>query len=105
VSKSADKGNEGPDERAALKALEGAVGRLLKRLAGLTVRAEKAEARQAEVEDLLRRITSGDESPAAMHTRLREIEVEADDLRDRLGQGRETVERLLARIRFLEEQR
>jgi predicted nuclease with TOPRIM domain len=105
VSKSEDKSGEPVGERAALKALEGAVGRLLDHVRTLSTRAEKADARRAEVEDLLRRITSGDESPAHMHVRLRELEVENEDLRDRLGKGRETVERLLARIRFLEEQR
>lgn len=105
MSTSEAKTGEAQGERAALQALEGAVGRLLERVQTLTRTADKADQRRAEVEELLRRITTGDESPARMHVRLRELEVENDDLRARLGEGRETVERLLARIRFLEEQR
>jgi hypothetical protein len=40
-----------------------------------------------------------------MHVRLRELENENLELRDRLGRGRDTVERLVARLRFLEDQR
>lgn len=105
MSTSEDKGNDGPGDRAALQALEGAVGRLLDRVRTLAAAEEKADARRAEVEELLRRITSGDESPASMHVRMRELEVENADLKDRLTRGRETVERLLARIRYLEDQR
>lgn len=105
MSTSEAKASEAPDERAALQALEGAVGRMLERMQALAQRAEKADQRRAEVEELLRRITSGDESPARMHVQLRELEVENQELRERLSKGRETAERLLARIRFLEEQR
>ena len=105
MSTSEDRVAEGVGERAALQALEGAVGRLLDRVRTLSVQAEKADTRRAEVEDLLRRITMGDESPAHMHVRLRDLEGENEDLKRRLSGGRETVERLLAKIRFLEEQR
>lgn len=105
MSTSEGKSGAGQGERQALQALEGAVGRLLERVQTLTESADKADKRRAEVEELLRRITTGDESPARMHVRLRELEVENDDLRDRITRGRETAERLLARIRFLEEQR
>lgn len=97
--------NDGPDERAALKALEGAVGGLLERVSALAKRAERADTRREELEELLRSITTGDESPASMHVRLRELENENVELRDRLGRGRDTVERLVARLRFLEDQR
>jgi predicted nuclease with TOPRIM domain len=105
VSTSEDRAADEVGERAALQSLEGAVGKLLDRLRTVTVRAEKADVRRAEVEDLLRRITTGDESPATMNDRLQTLEVENEDLRARLTRGRETVERLLAKIRFLEEQR
>ena len=105
MSTSEDRAAEGAGERTALQALETAVGSLLERVRELSQRSDKADARRSEVEDLLRRITTGDESPAAMHQRLQTLEVENEDLRDRLRRGRETVERLLAKIRFLEEQR
>ncbi len=105
MSTSEARAGQGPDERAALQSLEAAVGRLLERVQALSRAAEKADDRRAEVEELLRRITTGDESPASMHVRLRALEAENGDLRERLAKGRETAERLLARIRFLEEQR
>lgn len=104
MSKPGDNAENGT-ERAALQGLETAVGKLLDRVRDLAKRADKAETRRAEVEDLLKRITTGDESPADMHGRLRHLETENEDLRGRLGEGRETVERLLAKIRFLEDQR
>lgn len=91
-------------ERAALKTLEGAVGRLLRRVRALDERARSNESRREELEDLLRRITSGDETPAGMHRRVQLLERENEELRRRLGEGREAVERLLAKIRFLEQQ-
>ena len=50
-------------------------------------------------------MADGSANPADMHTRLKSLEVENADLTRRLDDGREGVERLLAKIRFLEEQR
>lgn len=104
MSTSEDRSENGA-ERAALQALEGAVGKLLDQVRALSTRVEKADARRDEVEDLLRRITAGDENPAQLHGRVRDLENENADLRQRLDEGREGVERLLAKIRFLEDQR
>ncbi len=84
--------------------LETAVARLLERMDGLRERTRAAEARVQDVEELLRRFTRGDDDPARLVERLKATERENADLRARLEQGREGVERLLARIRFLEDQ-
>ncbi|MEX0979909.1 MAG: hypothetical protein WDZ89_02375 [Gemmatimonadota bacterium] len=100
---------EGPDdtvsERQALARLEEAVGRALERMSALQRRATGAEARVRDLEALLRRFTSGDDNPARLMDRLRLLQEENDELRARLNEGREGAERLLARIRFIEEQR
>lgn len=104
MSKSeADKGT-GADERAALKALDAAVSRALDRIAELTARAEKAEARREEVEVLLQKMTLGEESPSEMAERLKELEAENEDLRRRVDEGFAGVERLLSQVRFMEGQ-
>lgn len=92
-------------ERQALARLEAAVGQALERVEALGRRATIAEARVRDLEELLRRFTRGDDDPARLVDRLRILQDENEGLRDRLNQGREGVERLLARIRFLEEQR
>lgn len=103
MSNSADRVEQ--PERMAFQKLERAVGEALGRLERARARAEAAEAERAELQELLRRF-SGDEAAAGrLLTRLRTLEAENEALRARLGQGREGVERLLARIRFLEEQR
>jgi predicted RNase H-like nuclease (RuvC/YqgF family) len=104
VSKSGVADEAGSD-RQAMARLEAAVGRALKQLESLRSRADGAEARVRDVEALLRRFTRGDDDPARLLERLRIAERENGELRDRLDRGREGVERLLARIRFLEEKR
>jgi hypothetical protein len=48
-------------------------------------------------------MTTGEESPARMAERLEVLSAENEDLRRRLSEGRATAERLLARVRYLEE--
>lgn len=91
-------------ERSALSEVETAVGRLLEEMDLLRERTLRAETRVRDVEALLRRFTRGDEDPARLQRRAGELETENDELRARIVEARETVERLLARIRFLEEQ-
>lgn len=97
----------GPElsERQALARLEGVVGRLLDRADRLRERTRAAESRVEDVEELLRRFTKGEEDPSSLLDRVRVHESEARDVRERLELGRGGVERLLARIRFLEDQR
>lgn len=93
------------DVEGALEGLEGSVTRAVDRIRELEGRLRAAEARRREVEALLARMTSGEESPVDMQDRMRELEAQNGDFRRRLDEGREGIERLLTRIRFLEEQR
>ena len=95
--------NDLAGEREEFARLETAVGRLLAERERLVARAAKAEARIRDVEALLRRFTTGDEDPAEWRSRLETLQEENGELRERLEEGREAVERLLAQIRFLEE--
>ena len=93
-----------PLERQALLRLEGAVGRLLDEMEILRARIRREEGRVAEAEALMRKVTRGALDPAELERRVRELDAENADLRARIGEGKEGVERLLARIRFLEDQ-
>jgi hypothetical protein len=93
------------NERVAFLQLERVVGQALSRLESSRLRAEAAEAKSAELQELLRRFTEDGEEAGRMITRLRTLEAENADLRDRLERGRDGVERVLARIRFIEGQR
>ncbi len=95
---------EQPD-RAALKELENAVGEALDRMQELRTRASHAEGTSAELSEMLKRFTGDEGEAGRLLTRLRTLEAENAELRDRVQKGREGVERLLAKIRFLEEQR
>ncbi len=57
-----------------------------------------------ELEGLLKGVTSGKAGPREMIAKLHILEEDNRDLRRRLEEGREGVDRLLAQIRFLEEQ-
>lgn len=93
-----------PLERSALLHLESAVGRLLADREALEGRVRLARERVDEVEGLLRKLTRGEVDPAGLADRVRALEAENADLRRRIEEAREGVDRLLARIRFLEEQ-
>lgn len=102
MSKPEDSGT--PDEKAAFARLERAVGRLLDRLEATTMRAEAAEARGTELATLVERFTGNEEDAGELVDRLKRLEAQNEDLRSRLEQGRDGVDRMLARIRFLENQ-
>ena len=90
-----------PDE-LAFEVLERAVTRALAHIVALEERLASTEARSAELGEVVKRFT-GDEGEAdRILTRLQVLEEENGDLRQRLDQGREGVDRLLAKIRFLE---
>jgi predicted nuclease with TOPRIM domain len=93
------------DPRKRLRSLEKAVEGLIDRLEGAQVRAAAAEDRRKEVEGLLRKMTDGKADPAAMSARLRELEAENAELRARVDRGLAGVERVLSRVRFMEDQR
>ncbi len=103
MSNSVDSG--GRSNGDPFKALEGAVGEALDRLAAMTRRAEEAERQSAELNELMRRVARSPADAGDLLTRLKRLEDENVDLRERIERGREGVERLLARVRFLENQR
>jgi predicted RNase H-like nuclease (RuvC/YqgF family) len=96
---------ESTQERAALSNLDSAVGSVLAELARVRASLAERQQRVEEVESLLAEMSSGEENPVRMRRRLDHLEEENAGLRARLEEGREGVERLLAKIRFLEEQR
>ena len=87
------------------KDLETAADRALDEIERLRRQAADSDRRCAELETLLESFQVGDENPVEMKARLTRLEAENRDLHERIGRGRETVERLLARMRFLEDQR
>jgi hypothetical protein len=88
----------------AFDALESAIDDVLDRLTWLHERAALAEEKGEDLQELLHRFTGADVDAAQMISRLRHLESENADLRGRLEQGRAGVDRLLAKIRFLEGQ-
>jgi len=102
VSKPADNG--GAPEQAAFAALEAAVGQALARLNDMSTRAQAAEAKGAELTELVKRFTGDEAEAGRMLTRLKRLEDENTELRRRLDEGRAGVDRMIARIRFLENQ-
>lgn len=95
--------SEGDSGIAGFSALESAVERLLDRVGELEDAVRKTNRRRQEVETLLERMTTGEENPARMSEQIRVLESENEDLRRRLDEGRAGVDRLLARVRYLEE--
>jgi predicted RNase H-like nuclease (RuvC/YqgF family) len=104
VSESVDRETEAP-ERAALARLEVVVGKLLDEVMELKEQLHRSQTRTSELSALLEGLQKGEADPVRLQDRVRELEEENEDLKARLGKGREGIHRLLARIRFLEEQR
>lgn len=94
----------GQPEKAAFAALESAVGQALERLESMSRRVRDAEAKGAELEEVVRRFTGDDQEVGRVLTRLSELEERNADLERRLAEGRAGVDRLLSKIRFLENQ-
>jgi len=88
----------------AFDELEAMVIRASAQLKELRAELKQTRAEGVEMKELLRQFTEGEEDPAQMQTRLEKLESENQDLLFRVKKGKEGVERLLARIRFLEEQ-
>lgn len=68
-------------------------------------RAQRAERRVAELEAALKGVTSGEFDPLALGSQLEAAQRENQALRDRLDQARQTVDRITARLQFLEDER
>ena len=92
-------------EQAAFIELERIVDAAVRHLGEVTRRAEMAEDRNAEFEALIKRF-AGDEGDAGqvLH-RLAELEEDNENMRSRLEAGQVSVDKLIAKIRFMEEQK
>jgi chromosome segregation ATPase len=85
-------------EREALARLDKAVGKLLDERIALL-------GRVGELEALLDRMRKGKADPVELQSRLSRMESENRELKGRIEEGREGIDRLLSRLRFLENQR
>lgn len=94
--------NQHAPEELAFEVLERAVSRALAHLETLEERLAAAEAKGDELTEVVKRFTGDEAEAGRILTRLNTLEEENLDLRQRLEQGREGVDRLLAKIRFLE---
>lgn len=93
-----------PDASEPFARLESAVRRLIRRSAELRTELRSARARNRELMELLAPIAEGEAGPESVVERLRAAEDERRELEGRLERGRQVVERMMARIRFLEDQ-
>ena len=108
ASKSASKHSKRTTNDAApgkaVERLEKAVTAALEQVEQLKGEVVRVHAQGEALEGLLKGVTSGEGGPREMIDRLHILEEENDDLRRRLDEGRAGVDRLLARVKFLEEQ-
>lgn len=88
----------------ALTELESSVHEVLDGLSRLRREGAEQRRRLDEARELLRRVQHGDVDALELTQRLQKLETENAELRRRIERGREGVERLLARVRFAEEQ-
>lgn len=84
--------------------LEASVRRLLDETAGFRARAQVAERRASELERTLRDLSSGALDPIEMKDRLRKLEEENAELRQRMVGAQDRIRRLVARFDFLSEE-
>jgi len=87
-----------------LDRLEHAVRKLLVEHDALRSRVRATDDRVRELELALRNVSAGEIDPVALAERTRELEAENSELLDRLGRARDSVQRILARMRFTEEE-
>lgn len=88
-----------------MRALETAVDRAVAELRATRKRAGEAEERAARSDELLREFVDGTQDPAALSRQVADLEAENEALRSRIRQGRQGIDHILARIRFLEDRR
>lgn len=104
MSNPEDNRSQKSTEFQAFSRLERAVAEAGARIRELRSNLEKARDRGLEMEGLLQSFTGGEVDPSSLLARLQALEAENLDMKERLEKGKTGVERLLARIRFLEEQ-
>ena len=99
-----EQAQQAPDASEPFARLESAVRRLIRQSAELRAELRTARQRNQELMELLAPIAEGEAGPESMIERLRAAEDGRRELEGRLERGREVVERMMARIRFLEDQ-
>ncbi len=82
--------------------LDVAVARAVAEVRALRRRAQEAEERAERSDQLLREFGDGTQDPAALANKVTELQRENEALRDRVRRGREGIDQIMARIRFLE---
>ncbi len=92
-------------ERQALTQVESAVERLLEDRASVVERSQELEGRIRELEDLLGKFMKGTVDVASLEEAVGRLSERNAELTGRINEGKEGVERLLSRFRFLENQR
>lgn len=85
-----------------LEPLDVAVARAVAEVRALRRRAQEAEERAERSDQLLREFGDGTQDPAALANKVTELQRENEALRDRVRRGREGIDQIMARIRFLE---
>ena len=99
-----EEAQQAPDASETFARLESAVRRLIRQSAGLRAELRSARERNRELVELLAPVAEGEAGPESVLERLRAAEDERQEFAGRLERGREVVERMMARIRFLEDQ-
>ena len=99
-----EQAQQAPDASETFARLESAVRRLIRQSAELRAELRSVRARNEELIELLAPVAEGGASPESVVERLRAAEDGRRELERRLERGREVVERMMARIRFLEDQ-
>lgn len=94
---------QAPDASGTFTRLESAVRRLVRESARMKVELRSARERNRELMELLGPVAEGGVSPESLVERLRAAERERREFEKRLERGREVAERMMARIRFLED--
>ena len=91
-------------EREALSRLEELVDRLLEDHAAISESAREADDRIQELETLLAKFTGDEVDATTLGETLEKLRDQNERLKKRIAEGREGVDRLLSRLRFLESQ-
>ncbi len=94
---------DGVSPGQAVERLEKAVTAALEQVEQLRGEVVQMNAQGEALEGLLKGVTSGEVGPREMIEKLHVLEEENRDLRTRLDQGRAGVDRILARVKFMEE--
>lgn len=85
-----------------MEALAETIARVTEEVGDARRRAEAAEERAKQSDELLRQFVGGKRDPVALTGRLSELEAENKALRSRMEDGRREIDRVLSRLRFLE---